>query len=89
MFCFPDTAVRKDAHDRGQDPEADPDVSCKSGRDSGHHIYQICSSGDEEPLFFSDEGDSPCCHLRNISWNLLWDFKVGISVRTGEYSRCV
>ena len=77
---------RKDAHDRGQDPEADPDVSCKSGRDSGHHIYQICSSGDEEPLFFSDEGDSPCCHLRNISWNLLWDFKVGISVRTGEYS---
>lgn len=37
-------------------------------------------------FFFSDEGDSPCCHLRNISWNLLWDFKVGISVRTGEYS---
>ena len=44
--------VPEDAHDRGQDPEADPDVSCKSGRDSGHHIYQICSSGDEEPLFF-------------------------------------
>ena len=29
---------------------------------------------------------TPCCHIRNISWNLLWDFKVGISVWTGEYS---
>ena len=49
-------------------------------------LMQTYHVSPEEPLFFSDEGDSPCCHLRNISWNLLWDFKVGISVRTGEYS---
>ena len=30
MSCSCGTGFRKDAHDRGQDPEADPDVSCKS-----------------------------------------------------------
>ena len=39
----------------------------------------LCRSG-------SVAAETPCCHIRNISWNLLWDFKVGISVRTGEYS---
>ena len=30
VSCSCGTGFRKDAHDRGQDPEADPDVSCKS-----------------------------------------------------------
>ena len=71
----------------GRDPEADPDVSCKSGRDSGHHIYQICSSGDEEPPFFSAmKGTRPAVTFGTFHGIYYGNFKVGISVRTGEYS---
>ena len=36
----------------------------------------------------SADGENATCsgYCRNVSWHLLWHFKVGIPARTGEYS---
>ena len=37
-------------------------------------------------FFSAMKGTRPAVTFGTFHWNLLWDFKVGISVRTGEYS---
>ena len=39
----------------------------------------------EESIFFSDERDSSCCYVWDISRDLLWNFEMDLSFRPGKY----